>query len=428
MAADEPSPEPDVDAELEALARRWLDPDGPGAWRMLLAVLVPLMAWFASGPRVVLTDEPLDVFVPLNDVWRLVHGERLHLDLHTPVGAVYDLSHLAAHALVGDARLLLVAPVGLALGVLALAWTSGAGRLPALGQLIGVSLVVLLVASPLDTDTWSPGVWPHLAVYNRLGWALSIVVLLATLRPGTTPGLREGLGVALALLALAFTKITFFALGGFALLVALVDRPDRRRWALAVGVGVWVVLLAAWALSEYKFKGNTLLGLYMAIGIMVPIRLGSVSILQLIVDMGLTNTLTALVLVYVAQSLPLAIFILSEFMQQIPGDLKEAARCDGISEYGIFFHIILPLVRPAIATVGVFTMVPIWNDLWFPLILAPSPETATITLGVQQFIGQYVTDWNSVLSSLTMAILPVLVIYLIFSRQLIRGITSGAVK
>ena len=81
---------------------------------------------------------------------------------------------------------------------------------------------------------------------------------------------------------------------------------------------------------------------------------------------------------------------------------KRAARCDGISEYGIFFHIILPLVRPAIATVGVFTMVPIWNDLWFPLILAPSPETATITLGVQQFIGQYVTDWNSVLSSLTM--------------------------
>ena len=186
--------------------------------------------------------------------------------------------------------------------------------------------------------------------------------------------------------------------------------------------------MAAWALSEYKFKGNTLLSLYMAIGIMVPIRLGSVSILQLIVDLDLTNTRTALVLVYVAQSLPLAIFILSEFMQQIPGDLKEAARCDGISEYGIFFHIILPLIRPAIATVGVFTMVPIWNDLWFPLILAPSPETATITLGVQQFIGQYVTDWNSVLASLTMAILPVLIIYLVFSRQLIRGITSGAVK
>ena len=186
--------------------------------------------------------------------------------------------------------------------------------------------------------------------------------------------------------------------------------------------------MAAWALSEYRFRGSTWLALYLAIGIMVPIRLGSVSILQLIVDLNLINTLTALILVYTAQSLPLTIFILNEFMQQIPKDLKEAARCDGISEYMIFFQVILPLTRPAIATVGVFTMVPIWNDLWFPLILAPSDGTQTITLGVQQFIGQYVTDWNSVLASLTMAIVPVLILYLLLSRQLIRGITAGAVK
>lgn len=186
--------------------------------------------------------------------------------------------------------------------------------------------------------------------------------------------------------------------------------------------------MAAWALSEYKFRGNTLLGLYLAIGIMIPIRLGSVSILKLIVGLGLTNTLTALILVYVAQSLPLTIFILNEFMHQIPKDLKEAARCDGVSEYRIFFQIILPLTRPAIATVGIFTMVPVWNDLWFPLILAPGEETRTVTLGVQQFVGQYVTDWNSVLASLTLAIIPIMIVYLIFSRQLIRGITSGAVK
>ncbi len=186
--------------------------------------------------------------------------------------------------------------------------------------------------------------------------------------------------------------------------------------------------MAAWALSEYRFRGRVLLALYLAIGIMVPIRLGSVSILQLIVDLGLINTLTALVLVYTAQSLPLTIFILSEFMQQIPRDLKEAARCDGVSEYEIFWRVILPLTRPAIATVGVFTMVPVWNDLWFPLILAPGEDTRTVTLGVQQFIGQYVTDWNSVLASLTLAIIPALAIYLVLSRQLIRGITAGAVK
>lgn len=186
--------------------------------------------------------------------------------------------------------------------------------------------------------------------------------------------------------------------------------------------------MAAWALTEYKFRWNTLLALFLAVGIMVPIRLGSVSIIQLIVEMNLINTLTALILVYTAQNLPLSIFILSEFIAQIPKDLREAGRCDGLSEYNIFFYIVLPLIRPAMATVAVFTMIPVWNDLWFPLLLAPTGGKQTITLGIQQFLGQYITDWNAVLSALSTAIIPVLILYVIFSRQLIRGLTSGAVK
>ena len=186
--------------------------------------------------------------------------------------------------------------------------------------------------------------------------------------------------------------------------------------------------MAAFALSEYRFKGNTMMGLYLALGIMIPIRLGTVAILQMMVASGLVNTLTALILVYTAQGLPLAVFILSEFMRQVSEDLKNAGRIDGLSEYRIFFRLVLPLIRPAMATVAVFTMIPIWNDLWFPLILAPAESTKTITLGSQVFIGQFVTNWNAVLAALSLAILPVLVLYLIFSRQLIRGITAGAVK
>ncbi len=186
--------------------------------------------------------------------------------------------------------------------------------------------------------------------------------------------------------------------------------------------------MAAWALGEYRFKGNTVVALYMAIGIMVPIRLGTVSILKMIVGMGLINTLTALILVYTAMGLPLAILILGEFMAQIPRDLREAARCDGVSEYRIFTSVILPLIRPAIATVAVFTMVPIWNDLWFPLILASGDGKQTITLGAQQFIGQYVTNWNAVLAALSLAIAPILILYVAFSRHLVRGLTMGAVK
>ncbi len=186
--------------------------------------------------------------------------------------------------------------------------------------------------------------------------------------------------------------------------------------------------MAAFALAEYRFKGNLIWGLFLALGIMIPIRLGTVAILKLMVASGLVNTLTALILVYVAQGIPLAVFILAEFMKQVSDDLKNAGRIDGLSEYTIFLRLVLPLVRPALATVAVFTMIPIWNDLWFPLLLANSDATKTVTLGAQQFIGQYVTNWNAVLAALSLAILPVLVLYLIFSRQLIRGITAGAVK
>jgi len=185
--------------------------------------------------------------------------------------------------------------------------------------------------------------------------------------------------------------------------------------------------MAAFALSEYDFRGNTLTALYLSIGIMIPIRLGTVGILRLMVGLKLVNTLWALILIYVAQALPMTVFILSQFMRQVPKDLKDAARIDGASEYQIF-GMVLPLVRPALGAIGIFTMIPIWNDLWFPLILAPSTKTATVTLGVQQFLGQFVSDWNAVLSSLTLAMVPILLLYIIFSKQMIRSITAGAIK
>lgn len=213
-------------------------------------------------------------------------------------------------------------------------------------------------------------------------------------------------------------QMDFFLYLGNSIIVTLVSM------ALVIVAGA----MAAFFLAEYKFRFNSLLGLYLAIGIMIPIRLGTVSILSLVVSMGLADTLTALILVYTAQGLPLSIFILTEFMQQVPRDLKDAARIDGVSEYGVFFRIVFPLIRPVVSTVAVFTMIPIWNDLWFPLILTSSNSVRTLTLGAQQFLGQFIVDWNAVLSSLSLAMYPVLILYIILSKQLIRGITSGAIK
>lgn len=223
-----------------------------------------------------------------------------------------------------------------------------------------------------------------------------------------------------------------FSLIGFETVFERAGFPGYFLNSLIVTVGALVLIfiagtMAAHALSEYKFPGNTLLGLYLALGIMVPIRLGTISLLRLIVGLNLADTLVALILVYTASGLPLAVFVLTQFMRQIPRDLKDAARVDGASEYRIY-SLILPLVRPAIGTVMVFNMIPIWNDLWFPLIIAPSERNKTVTLGAQTFLGQFVNDWNAVLASLTLAAIPVIILYIIFSRQLIRGLTAGAVK
>ena len=232
---------------------------------------------------------------------------------------------------------------------------------------------------------------------------------------------------------LALPAAATFSLDGFVSVWSTADFPAYFLNSLIVTLTslVLVVLfgaMAAWALSEYRFRGSRVIAVFIAFGIMVPIRLGTVSILQLMVQLQLVNTLTSLILVYTATGIPLAVMILGEFMRQIPAELKDAARCDGVAEPVIFFRIILPLIRPAMATVAVFTMIPTWNDLWFPLILAPGEDTKTVTLGVQQFIGQYVTDWSSVLAALTLAVLPMLLLYALLSRQLIRGLTSGAVK
>jgi len=193
---------------------------------------------------------------------------------------------------------------------------------------------------------------------------------------------------------------------------------------------LFLILMAgamlSYALSEYSFRGNRFLGLYMALGIMIPIRLGTVSLIRLTSTLGIYNSPVALILIYAASGLPIAVFIMSEFMRSVPHDLKDAARVDGASEYRILFMLVLPLIRPALATVLVFNMIPIWNDLWFPLTV--TPDVLTVTSGLSSFAGQYKTDWTALLAALTLAMIPVLAFYMIFSRQFIQGLTRGALK
>ncbi|MCA0251235.1 MAG: carbohydrate ABC transporter permease [Actinobacteria bacterium] len=182
--------------------------------------------------------------------------------------------------------------------------------------------------------------------------------------------------------------------------------------------------LAAWALVEYRVRIGPALAGFFIIGIMLPIRLGTVPLLETMISWGLVDTLLALILVYTAMQLPLAISLMMTYFRSVPSELKEAARIDGAGEFRTL-GIALPVVRTGIAAVASITMLPVWNDLWFPLILAPNKRNQTVTLGVQQFVGQFQSDYPALLAALTLGAVPLVILFTVFSRQYVAGLTSG---
>ena len=205
------------------------------------------------------------------------------------------------------------------------------------------------------------------------------------------------------------------------------------RNSLFVTLGsIFLVLLfgamASYALVNWKHKASHFLYLFFIAGMMLPIKIGSIRLLQLIKGLGLLNTLWGLFPVYTAMGLPIAVFVLTEFIRQIPAELTEAAVIDGATRNKVFTIIILPLLRPALATVAIYNLIPFWNDLWFPLIFINNDAHKTLLLGVTRLFGQYMTDWSRILAVLTLSAIPVLVLYLTMSKNFIRGLTAGAVK
>lgn len=186
--------------------------------------------------------------------------------------------------------------------------------------------------------------------------------------------------------------------------------------------------LAAYALANWKSKKANILFLFMISGMILPIKIASIKILEIIRFLGLINTAWSLVPIYVAMGIPIGIFILTEFIRELPQDLTNAALIDGTGRFKIFTLIIVPLIKPAISTVAIYNLIPFWNDLWFPLIFITDDKSKTLLLGVTRLFGQYQTDWSKVLAVLTLSAIPVLLLYLSMSRQFIEGATAGAIK
>ena len=184
----------------------------------------------------------------------------------------------------------------------------------------------------------------------------------------------------------------------------------------SVFIGTAVSLMAAYVFARSKRRVFAILeGLFL-------------SGLYLFDALGLISNLWGLIAVYSALSIPFSSFILAAFFRQLPIDLEEAARIDGAGYFRTFFSILLPLVRPAIATVVVFRFVPIWNDFFYPLMLMRDRAAYTLPVGLTRFFGEYQTDWATLFAGLTITTIPLVILFIVASKQLVSGLTAGMSK
>ena len=186
--------------------------------------------------------------------------------------------------------------------------------------------------------------------------------------------------------------------------------------------------MAAYALARYNFKGNLMLYLFFLSGLMLPLRLAIIPLFIQLKALGLIDTLFGLIAIYTAMGLPSTVFILTGFLKTLPSELEDSARIDGASEARILVQIMLPLIMPALVIAGIYNAVPIWNDFFFPLIFIHDPQWKTLAQGLTMFFGEYSINYGVLYAGLTLAALPIVVIFIIQSKQFIAGMTAGAIK
>lgn len=194
---------------------------------------------------------------------------------------------------------------------------------------------------------------------------------------------------------------------------------------------VFVVLfgsMAAFGIARYRFKGNTLIYMLFLSGIMLPLKAAIIPLFQIVKGLQLMDTPLSVIFIFIAMGLPSTVFILSGFMRTIPSELEQAARIDGCSDLRIYSQIVMPITAPSIALVTIYNAVPIWNDFFFPLVFIQSDRLKTMPVGLTSFIGQHATNWDMLFTGLSIAIVPMLVMYLFMSKYFIKGMTAGAIK
>ena len=211
---------------------------------------------------------------------------------------------------------------------------------------------------------------------------------------------------------------------------------DLGRYLLntivVAGVTVFAVLLlsslAAYVIARYTFRGNQLLYLFFVSGLALPIQIIALPLFILMRQLGLLGSLPSLILVFAAGGMSFSVFLLVNFMRTVPMELQEAAVVDGAGPLQIYWHVVLPLVRPALGIVAIFEFINAWKEFFLPLLLIQNPSNMTVSVGVLSFVGEYSTQWQLLLAALVIVSLPTIIGALFVTRQLRRNLLSGGVK
>ncbi len=189
-----------------------------------------------------------------------------------------------------------------------------------------------------------------------------------------------------------------------------------------------VALLATFALTRMIWKRRKTMNKFFMLGLTIPIHASIVPIYVTLSRLHLLNTRWALIIPYAAFSLAMAILVCTGFMNEIPRELDESACIDGCNVWGIFFRIIVPLMKPAVATVGIYTFLQCWNELMFANIFISKSALKTLPVGIQALSGQYTTAWGPIGAALVIATFPTLFMYIFLSRRIQESFIAGAIK
>jgi ABC-type glycerol-3-phosphate transport system permease component len=193
-------------------------------------------------------------------------------------------------------------------------------------------------------------------------------------------------------------------------------------------ISIVLGILAGYGLAKYRFPGNAALFVFLVAGMFLPPQIALIPIFRLMNDIGLYDTLWAVIVVHSAFGIPICTLVMRNFFQTVPDALREAAVIDGANDYQVFLIIMLPLTLPALAVLSTLQFTWIWNDFLWPFILTQHESSRTIMVGILNLTGQYTVDWGGQAAASFVGSLPTLIIFIFFQRYFIRGLTLGAVK